>query len=342
MVCVIQHHYMTPVPDILAVRPDVPKELLDIVYCSLNKDPNDRFASTRDMAVALENIQMTDSEREESDNVLRDLSAGRVIAKIRTGSLPPLAITISGPGPRVQPRPLTAPKSRGPSPAVPVRVFRRKKKNKALAPAMAMVFFGLAGGGYMAYSDSVQRAEAQRAAERAQRDSVQALEAASRGSRVIAGLPDTVVAVIDNRPFRNGDVFSDKSGAYYVRVKAAGFEELFQPFTVEAGRTDTLLLSLQRTAGTVVATRQVQQDTPRQVAVRGPVDSAEVRISVMPPHADIAVDGLRIGSGRIARKLPVGQHTLHYSAPNCDPEDRSITVSPGEPLLVPILTLQCH
>src|SRR6185436_13593772 len=117
----------------------------------------DRFASTRDMALALENVPISDSDRESADQVLKDLSAGRLIAKIRTGSLPPLAITISGPGPRVQPRPLTAPKSRGPSPAVPVRVVRRKKKNKAMAPAMAMVFFGLAGGGYMLYSDSLQQ-----------------------------------------------------------------------------------------------------------------------------------------------------------------------------------------
>ncbi|TMG80851.1 MAG: serine/threonine protein kinase, partial [Betaproteobacteria bacterium] len=61
MVGVIQHHYMTPVPDILQVRPDVPKELLDLIYCSLNKDPNDRFTTTRDMVTALENVPMTDS-----------------------------------------------------------------------------------------------------------------------------------------------------------------------------------------------------------------------------------------------------------------------------------------
>src|SRR5438552_3251047 len=39
MVGVIQHHYMTPVPDITLVRSDAPKELLDIIYCSLNKAP---------------------------------------------------------------------------------------------------------------------------------------------------------------------------------------------------------------------------------------------------------------------------------------------------------------
>ena len=51
MVGVIQHHYMTPVPDIRAVRNDVPQELLDIIYCSLNKAPEDRFTTTREMAL---------------------------------------------------------------------------------------------------------------------------------------------------------------------------------------------------------------------------------------------------------------------------------------------------
>jgi hypothetical protein len=86
---------------------------------------------------------------------------------------------------------------------------------------------------------------------------------------------------------------------------------------------------------------QVQQT--RQAPVeRVAVDSAEVRISVMPPHAEISIDGTRIGSGRVVRRVPVGQHVLRYSAPNCDAEDRTITVSAGEPLLVPHLTLQCH
>src|SRR6476659_7912263 len=74
MVGVIQHHYMTPVPDILQVRGEVPKELLDIVYCALNKDPADRFPTTRDMALALDNVPISDQEREEADALLRDLS----------------------------------------------------------------------------------------------------------------------------------------------------------------------------------------------------------------------------------------------------------------------------
>src|SRR5687767_7774981 len=127
MVGVIQHHYMTPVPDITVVRPEVPKELLDVIYCSLNKDPHDRFPTTKDMATARENVPMSDKDRDEAEAILKLLSAGQAIPKVRTGTLPPLSLTISGPGPKVQPRPATAPKPRT-APAIAVAPPKRKKK----------------------------------------------------------------------------------------------------------------------------------------------------------------------------------------------------------------------
>src|SRR5688572_17606629 len=110
MVGVIQHHYMTPVPDIRAVRNDVPQELLDIIYCSLNKAPEDRFTTTKEMAIALDNVPQTEAEREEAERVLRELSTGKTIPKVRTGTLPPLTLTISGPAAPVVPRPAAQPK----------------------------------------------------------------------------------------------------------------------------------------------------------------------------------------------------------------------------------------
>ena len=343
MVGVIQHHYMTPVPDILAVRSDVPKELLDIVYCSLNKDPNDRFASTRDMAVALENVPLSDSDREEADQLLKDLSAGRVIAKIRTGSLPPLSITISGPGPRVQPRPSTLPRTRPPSTAVSPTVRRRKKKNKVMAPAMGLIFMGLGSGAFLQWqnvkaAEDKARADSARAA-----DSVKALEDASRGSRVIAGLPPGARVLIRNKMYQNGDTLMAPAGTYPVQANMVGFDPLFTEISVLAGQNDTITLSMHQLASSGSAAQQQQQQQQRPTTVvRAPSDSGEVRLSVMPPHATIAVDGTAIGSGRVARRLAVGQHTITYSAPGCDTEDRSITVVKGEPQLVSPMTLQCH
>src|SRR5688572_8605717 len=160
MVGVIQHHYMTPVPDITVVREGVPKELLDIVYCALNKDPNDRFATTKDMATALENVPQSDKDFEEAERILKELSSGKAIPKIRTGTLPPLALTISGPGPKVQPRPVSTPRPRTMNPsAAPKR--RRKKKNKALVAGLAgMMLFSATGAGYMLVSQNVEAARA--------------------------------------------------------------------------------------------------------------------------------------------------------------------------------------
>ncbi len=175
MVGVIQHHYMTPVPDILSVRPEVPKELLDVVYCALNKDPNDRFAFTKDMALALDNVPLGPEDRDEADRFLRELSAGLAIPKIRTGTLPPLALTISGPGPKVQPRPSAVPRPRPASSSIRSVGPRRRKKRKSvagLAGALAVLVAAGSGGGYLLYSQGLEDELAQRSAERRRVDSV--------------------------------------------------------------------------------------------------------------------------------------------------------------------------
>src|SRR6185503_4904433 len=132
MVGVIQHHYMTPVPDILQVRADVPKELLEIIYCSLNKDPGDRFATTKDMATALDNVPISDKDREDAEAILKLLAIGQPIPKVRTGTLPPLSLTVSGPGPKIQARPVVTTRRPQPAAAAP---RRKKKKNIPLMAA---------------------------------------------------------------------------------------------------------------------------------------------------------------------------------------------------------------
>ena len=340
MVGVIQHHYMTPVPDITQVRPEVPKELLDIVYCALNKDPNDRFPTTRDMATALENVPMTDADREAAESMLKDLSAGRMIPKVRTGTLPPLALTISGPGPRVQPRPVLTPKTKPPVPAVkPVK--RKKKKNKMMLPAMLLVFGGL-GSGVFLQVQNTQQAAAQRRADSLRADSIaQAkIDAETKGTIVVSGLPEGVKANILGRFYGNGDrVFAD-TGTVPVTASAVGYEALNEAVTFQAGRVDTVRLTMRTLQQAAAAVAQSQPG--RQLVPRGPVDSSDVRLSVIPLYADILIDGSRIGSGRTAKRLPVGPHTVTYSAPGCQSEDRSITVSKGQTLTVPSLTLTCQ
>jgi predicted Ser/Thr protein kinase len=89
---VIQHHYMTPPPDLRTIRDGLPEDLLAVVYRALAKKPTDRFASTQEMADALEAIPQTADERRESLVLLKQLANGNAIPTVRTGSLPPLAL----------------------------------------------------------------------------------------------------------------------------------------------------------------------------------------------------------------------------------------------------------
>jgi len=335
MVGVIQHHYMTPVPDILQVRADAPKELLDIIYCALNKDPNDRFATTKDMANALENVPLSDTDKEEADKLLRELSLGRIIPKVRTGTLPPLALTISGPGPRVQPRPITAPKTKPPLPAV--RPRRKKKKNKMMLPAMGLIFLGLAGGGVLQYQNMQDQANAARK-QRADSLRRETLRAEARlGKAVIGGLPNGGQVEIFGKLYVNGQTFKGDPANYPATATADGYEPLAKTVTLVAGKTDTVLFIMSTKSAVASAQNQARQNLPL-----APRDSEQVRFVVRPPYAAVYVDGQQLGSGMIARKIPVGAHTVRYSAPNCDAEDRSITVVKGELLNVPAVQLNCR
>jgi serine/threonine protein kinase len=350
MVGVIQHHYMTPVPDILAVREGVPKELVDIIYCALNKDPNDRFPTTKDMAVALDNIPVTDPDREEAEAILRQLSAGEAIPRIRTGTLPPLNLTISGPGPRVQPRPVTQPRARMTATSTGmVRTRRRKKKNKAVLAAGVVMVVGLgSSSGYLIQrqneADRIRAADSIAAAE--QRDLL------ARGRVVISGLPKEGTIAIGGRLFRNGQTFAGDTGVTYVGTATApGKARLDRPFQVRGGAVDTLLIGMidEDKAGTTVATANVQQQ--QQQRARPPeevkpviVDSSDVRFVVLPPHSDIYVNGKLIGKGRfLQRRVPVGTNSVRYQAPGCDPEEFKIDVFSGATVqILPPRSLTCR
>jgi serine/threonine protein kinase len=343
MVGVIQHHYMTPVPDILAVRPEVPKEVLDIIYCALNKDPKDRFATTRDMAVALENVPLTDAEHAEADRVLRQLSAGETIPKVRTGTLPPLALTLSGPGPRIQPRPSATPRSRS-APMGRTATRKKKKSNKMLYQGLAITAITLVSAGYMAYRQSLD-ASAQKArrdrevADSSARARELAAAASARGKLVFTGLPPGARLQAGGKVFFAGKVDSLDPGTYLAQAEASGYHSVSKQITVAAGRTDTVDMSM--APATTTTSTQTQTQTPRQTT-RVILDSSMVRFAAIPIRVEILVDGRRVGAGRVNTKLPVGVHTVRYQGVGCKPEEIIITVSPGQALLVAPRTLDCQ
>lgn len=344
MVGIIQHHYMTPVPDILQVRQDVPRELLEVIYCSLNKDPKDRFNTTKEMAQALEAVPQTDEERAEAEHLLKELSAGHAIPKVRTGTLPPLALTISGPAAPVQPRPLTMPKARPVTqPVAVVPKKKKKKKNKMLMPAIGIGVLSLAA----VIGIVVQQSNAKAAHDAFVRDST---AKAQLGHIVIAGLPAGGLVEIQGTAYKNDDVVTLPAGNVAANASAAGYISAITSVPISAGKTDTLRLSLQPT-NTQVATSNNNQlntiqsgTTAQSPASRpsGPAQTEVVRMSVTPLTASIVVDGNTVASGRTERQLTVGTHQLHFALVGCPSTyDTTLTVTKGTPSIV-LARLNCQ
>jgi len=268
---IIQHHYMTPPPDILAVREGVPQELLDVLYKALAKKPEDRYHSTHDMAEALEAVPLTAEERRESLALLRQLSQGETVPKVRTGSLPPLSITASISGQRTAPPPARAP-------AAKAQVQKAPKKGRGGLVAAIVAVLVLAGGGGGAYwkfvmnkpvppSDTstlptaspapatavpspvtAQPAPAQPGTskrpdrQRATPSTVQqsapppAVTPAATGTLLIRATPSTAQVVVDGVPWPLGGAQRTvRLGAHSVRVSADGCETVNTTVTVEAG-----------------------------------------------------------------------------------------------------------
>jgi serine/threonine protein kinase len=150
---IIQHHYMTPPPDIRQVREGVPDDLLAIIYKALEKKPEDRFATTHEMAERFDSVNLTADEKRDAANILKQLSHGNRVSEVRTASLPPLSITASISGSRQR---SISGITTGQAPAVP----KKKGLGLVIAAAALVVLGGGGAGGYMLW----QKSQAQQAA----------------------------------------------------------------------------------------------------------------------------------------------------------------------------------
>jgi serine/threonine protein kinase len=319
MVGVIQHHYMTPVPDIRAVRSDVPQELLDIIYCSLNKAPEDRFTTTKEMAIALDNVPQTDAEREEAEKVLRELSSGKSIPKVRTGTLPPLTLTISGAAAPVVPRPVTQPKRQQPQRTA--RRGKKKKKNKWAVPAFMLIGGGAAAGAWVMQNQGPPP---------------------SNKAEVVFQFPGmsldvTPLVQTGGVRYNSGDSIPATGATLVFQATAPGYQDAEQAVQLTARTSDTITFEMKLNE---VATNQpvtpnlpATQPTPTQSSTSGSASSASqakesVRIVATPLTAEIFVDDRSYGFGRVQVPLTLGQHTVRIRTPNCN-KDRSIIVTTG-------------
>ena len=94
LAAIMNHHMITPVPDITGVRKDVPGPLVAVLKRMLSKDPTQRYGTTRELLVAVDAIPLTEMERADGEVALRELAQGGPVDSIATQKLPPLADTM--------------------------------------------------------------------------------------------------------------------------------------------------------------------------------------------------------------------------------------------------------
>ena len=95
LAAIMHHHFFTPVPDVSVARHDVPPELVAILNRVLAKDPDRRFATTREMRIAVEAVPLSEADRQSGEAMLRELAQGSSVPTVATDALPPLADTMS-------------------------------------------------------------------------------------------------------------------------------------------------------------------------------------------------------------------------------------------------------
>jgi len=242
---VMHHHFFTAVPDLALARDDVPAPLLDVVRRALNKDPDRRFKTTREMLMAIEGTAFSERDRQKSERTLQYLVQGRAVRRIATRGLPPLAemptLALQG------------------LPAIPTR-SRRLSRRVRLAGLMAV---GLVAVGAVWVLGRPSRAPAP--AVGAPFDSASGRAAAAPPSRPVvrraapptgklrlSTIPPDAEIVIDGRPVGVGTVFDQPiaPGLRHLEVRARGYETFDTTVVVEPGVTLSLKRVTLRSRGT--------------------------------------------------------------------------------------------
>ena len=307
---IIQHHYMTPPPDIRQVRDDVPPELMEVIARALAKKPDERFATTHDMAEALENIPLTPEQKRESLTTLKQLSAGEGVAKVRTGTLPPISVTaaISGQRPsQGHPGLISGAKTevigrKGPS-RPKATIAQEKKSTTGLIVAVAAVLALVGGGGAywkLVLNKPVDAGIAQPASGNGQPAGANAQPAAQP-----AAPPPAPAAT--NQPVRPAPVRpqSTRPQAAPSPAPAPPSAPIVAPPATPAGN------------GTII-----------------------VRVSNC-LQAVISIDGREVARGSFTGQLSAGSHSIRVTAEGAAPFQSTVDVVAGQTHRVPVSSITC-
>src|SRR6266853_408288 len=236
---VMHHHFFTPVPELTLVRDDLPAQLLDVVRRALNKDPDRRFKTTREMLTAIEATAFSERERQKSERTLQHLVQGRAVRRITTRALPPLADM-----PTLAMAAL---------PAIPTRPRRRLASTVRLAvlTAVALVAGGAvwllgrpSGAPAPAVGAPVDSPSGRSASVPPPRPVIRRAAPPTGRLRLLT-TPTNAEIFIDGRRVGIGSVFDEvpiSPGARHLEVRARGYETFDTTVVIEVGST----LSLKR------------------------------------------------------------------------------------------------
>jgi serine/threonine-protein kinase len=87
---IMHHHFYSAVPDVGAVRPDVPDALRSVLERALAKKPEERYATTGAMLAAVEDIPFSADDRRIAESMLAALALGAPLPKVAASPLPPM------------------------------------------------------------------------------------------------------------------------------------------------------------------------------------------------------------------------------------------------------------
>jgi tRNA A-37 threonylcarbamoyl transferase component Bud32 len=294
----VQHHYMTPPPDIKRVREDVPDELLAVVYRALAKRPEERFPNTKQMVAALDAVPLGAEERTEADHTLQELVAGGRVSRVEIDDLPPLVTPME-----------TA-----------LAATRQEKSRLPVVVGTAAAVVAVASVG-VAWQLGLFTPDVPPPNPIPPPDAGVLL--------AFDGLPDGAQVYVGDERFQRGQGMVQPESTYTYQIIANGYQT--KRGTILVGTHDTTLFvrdSLQP------AVTSAPRQTRPPVNVQ-PTTTGQLLVRVSPSFATIRLDGEEIDNS-VTIEVSAGEHTLNIAATGYQTVDRTIDVPVDDILRIPI------